>query len=106
MTQPAPTVVPGGSSRRYTVIGGILGALHPLLCASIAAWMKETPNPLVAGALLGWRSVIPSAVVAAVVGWLTHSAYVKFGRDSLIPIVLTYVFLSTAILLFLFLAPE
>lgn len=112
MTQTAPTGAPIGSARRYTVIGGILGAVQPLLCAAIALWMKTdgTPeaasNPLVAGLHAGWRSVIPSAVVAAVVGWLTHGAYVKFGRDSLTPIVLTYAFLSTAFLLFLFLIPE
>jgi hypothetical protein len=113
MTQPAPTEAPIGSARRYTVIGGLLGAAQPLLCASMALWMKadgtsagEASNPLVAGVLLGWRSVIPCAVLAATVGWLTHSAYVKFGRDSVIPIVLTYAFLSTALLLFLFLSPE
>lgn len=112
MTQPTPTEAPAGSAVRYTVIGGLLGALQPLLCAAIALWMKadgtpgEASNPLVAGVLAGWRSAIPSAVVAAVVGWLTHRAHVKFGRDALLPIILTYAFLSTAFLLFLFLVPE
>ncbi len=112
MTETAPTEAPIGSARRYTVIGGVLGALQPLLCAAVALWMKTdgtaeaASNPLVAGVLAGWRSVIPSAVVAAVVGWLTHGAYMKFGRDSFIPIVLTYAFLSTAFLLFLFLIPQ
>jgi len=112
MTEPAPTGAPIGSARRYTVIGGLLGALQPLLCAAIAVWMQadgtagEASNPLVAGALAGWRSIIPSAVLAAIVGRLTHSAHVKFGRESLLPIVLTYAFLSTAIQLFLFLSPD
>lgn len=112
MTEPAPTGAPIGSVRRYTLIGGLLGALQPLVCAAIAMWMKadgtagEASNPLVAGALAGWRSIIPSALVAAVVGRLTHSAHVRFGRDALLPVVLTYVFLSTAFLLFLFLSPE
>ena len=106
MSASAPTGVTLGSARRYTVIGGVLGAVLPLFCASVALWMKETPNPLVAGALAGWRSVIPSAILAAVVGRLTHSAHEKFGRDAILPIVLTYGFLATAMLFFIFLAPE
>ena len=112
MTQPTPTEGPIGSARRYAVIGGLLGAFQALLCAAIAVWMKadgaagEASNPLVAGVLVGWRSVIPSAVLAAVVGWFTQRAHVKFGRDALLPITLTYAFLSTAFLLFLYLAPE
>lgn len=111
-TPAAPTQAPLGSALRFILIGGLLGALQPLLLATAARWLSDTGaagepvNPLIAGAVASWRSILPFAVLGALVGKLAHAAHVKFGRDALLPIVLTYGFMSTAFLLFRFLLPE
>lgn len=111
-TPAAPTQAPVGSALRFILIGGLLGALQPPLLAIVALWLSdagaagEPVNPLIAGALASWRSILPCAVLGALVGKLSHAAHVRFGRDALLPIVLTYAFVSTAFLLFRFLLPE
>ncbi|XXF80921.1 hypothetical protein P2318_14510 [Myxococcaceae bacterium GXIMD 01537] len=112
MTHPAaPAEASVGSRLHHALIGAVLGGLQPPLFTAIAAWMTADgtagpATPLGARLVAALPHTVVSAAIAAAVGVMVRSAYVKFGRDSLLPITLTYGFLSSAVLLFLFLTPD
>jgi hypothetical protein len=109
---PEPTrlpVIPIPPPRRFVVLGGVIGALQPVLVSLIARWFQPDAR---------WGTTVPDhlrlitthvvvcAVLGALVAWCARWTWVRLGRESLLITLPTYGFLSTAILLFLFLSPE
>jgi hypothetical protein len=111
MSQPtSPSAVPVTRLVPSAVLGGVLGALQPPLLALVAFWMNPggpgAPTEISSALLFSLRYAVASIVAASAVGAFTRAAYVRLGRDALLPITLTYAFISTAMLLFLFLSPR
>lgn len=102
-------VTPIPPPRRFILLGGLLGVLQPVVVSAITRWMvadERWGTTLLDHARALLPNVIACAVLGAIVGWISRSAWVRFGREALLVVLPTYAFLSTAILFFLFIAPE
>jgi hypothetical protein len=102
-------VTPIPRPRGFVLLGGLLGAVQPVLVSVITRWM--VPDERWGTTLLHHaRALLPYAAVCAVLGalagWLSRAAWVRFGREALVIVIPAYAFISTAVLFFLFIAPE
>jgi hypothetical protein len=110
MSQPTRLpVTPIPPPQRFVVLGGVMGALQPVLISLIARWFLADARwgTTVSDHLrLIVTHVLVCTVLGALVAWCARWTWVRLGRESLLITLPTYGFLSTAILIFLYLTPQ